>query len=175
MTPRIIPLGTGVDLGVFDCGQQDYNDWLVHSAGRAEQAGTAKVYLLMDEPARVLGYFAICPTAVARAGLPGAASRNAPDPVPGYLLAKLALDRSLQRDRTMQWGTQLVLGALRRIVGAAEVGGGRVIVVDADNEGLVSWYRRHSFLPTRGSDLRLYMKVATARSQIEAYDALTDS
>lgn len=89
---------------------------------------------------------------------------------PGFLLAKLALDRSLQGDKDAMWGTQLVVGALRRIVEAANVSGGRVIIVDADNERLVPFYASHSFLPTRVHSLRLYMKVATARKLIEHYE-----
>lgn len=69
----------------------------------------------------------------------------------------------MQGDPAHEWGTQLVVDALRRIVAAADLSGGRVIVVDADNERLVPFYTAHSFLPTRSDPLRLYMKVATAR------------
>jgi hypothetical protein len=62
-----------------------------------------------------------------------------------------------------EWGTQLVVDALRRIVAAADLSGGRVIVVDEDNEQLVLFRTAHSFLPTSSDPLRLYMKVATAR------------
>lgn len=54
---------------------------------------------------------------------------------------------------------------------AANVSGGHVIVVDADNEGLLSFYSSHSFLPTKGHPLRLYLKIATARTLIERPDA----
>jgi hypothetical protein len=40
-------------------------------------------------------------------------------------------------------------------------------VVDADNPGLIGWYSRHGFRSTGGQDLRLYMKVATARKYLE--------
>ncbi|MEJ7705944.1 MAG: hypothetical protein WKF82_00955 [Nocardioidaceae bacterium] len=118
-----------------------------------------------------MGYYAICPTSVVRAELPNSVTKSMPNPVPGFLLAKMALDRSLQGDKEAMWGAQLIVAALRRIVEAANVSGGRVIVVDTDNEGLLPFYSSHSFLPTKGHPLRLYMKVATARTLIERYDA----
>jgi hypothetical protein len=172
---RLTPMAPGYDLGAFDCGEDTYNRWLVNGADAAVKAGTAGVYLLLEEvtgrPPRVAGYYAICPTAVVRAELPKSVGNSMPDPVPGFLLAKMALDRSRQGDKEAMWGTQLVVAALRRIVEAANVSGGRVIVVDADNDGLLPFYSSHSFLPTKGHPLRLYMKVATARSLIARYDA----
>ena len=52
------------------------------------------------------------------------------------------------------------------IVTAAARGGGAVIVVDADNPALVPFCERNGFLATGGHDLRLYMKVATARAHL---------
>lgn len=171
---RLDPGSPSLDLTTFDCGVEAYNQWLSGSATSAVKSGTAAVHLLIrdgdpqDTP-RVLGYVAITPTAVARDDLPGAVARGMPRMIPGYLLAKMALDTSLRGDRTMRWGTQLVVEALRRIVDAATVGGGRVIVVDADNDGLLDFYRGHSFLPTGVDPLRLYMKVATARSLLDQH------
>jgi hypothetical protein len=108
---------------------------------------------------------------VVRADLPRAAVGGSPDPVPAFLIARLALDRSHQGDRTGRWGTQLVVDALRRILAAASVSGGRIIVVDADNAGLLPFYEAHDFLPTRGNPMRLYMKVSTARKALATYDA----
>jgi len=85
---------------------------------------------------------------------------------PGWLLAKLALDITLRGDKEKRWGSQLLRVALETLVEAAAVGGGQVIVVDADNPGLVGWYTRHGFTATGADDLRLYMKVSTARKYL---------
>jgi hypothetical protein len=177
-TYRFTPMAPGYDLGAFDCGEDTYNKWLTNAAMAAVAAGTAGVYLLLEESPgpdptnpRVRGYYAICPTSVVRAHLPRSVTRSVPDPVPGFLLAKLARDTSLQGDREARWGTQLVAAALRRIVAAADLSGGRVVVVDVDNEGLLPFYEGHSFLPTGVDPLRLYMKVATARKLLGGYDA----
>jgi hypothetical protein len=52
-------------------------------------------------------------------------------------------------------------------VASVDLGGGQIIVVDADNPGLTAWYSHQGFKSTGGQDLRLYMKVATARKYLE--------
>lgn len=89
--------------------------------------------------------------------------RNAP----AWLLATLALDNSMRGDKVNQWGWQLLRVALETIIDASELGGGQIIVVDAGSPGLVDWHARHGFVATGGDDLRLYMKVATARKYLE--------
>jgi hypothetical protein len=161
------------DLTGFDCDHDEYNRWLIHHAATAVRAGTAGVYLLIERIAdseRVVGYHAIAPTSVVRQDLPRKAVGGSPDPVPAFLIARLALDHSHQGDKAGRWGTQLIVDALRRILAAASVSGGRIIIVDADNAELVPFYRAHDFLPTQSHQLRLYMKVSTARKAIATYD-----
>ncbi|MEI2276684.1 hypothetical protein OHC50_04295 [Paenarthrobacter ilicis] len=149
---------------------ESYNSWLTEHAAKAVESGASMVYLLIESQIsaeqKVVGYFAICPTLVVRDDMPKPLQRNLLRSTPAWLLAKLALDRTLRGDSDMRWGWQLLRVALETIVEAASMGGGQVIVVDADNPGLIGWYSRHGFKPTGGSDLRLYMKVATARKYL---------
>lgn len=160
------------DLGAFDCGEQTYNDWLAKSALGAISAGTCAVYVLVSDDGdtlAIMGYFAIGPTQVVRDDLPGKMRRGSPQAVPGWLLGKLAPHVDLQGKES--WGSRLLVAALEKIVAVADDGGGKVIVVDADNAGLLDFYLRHDFqsvTPERPSDgsLRLFMKVSTARTAI---------
>jgi hypothetical protein len=170
------PLAPRHDLGVFDCGDEHYNRWLQNSALVAVQAGTAAVTVFVREDesgGQVVGYFAICPTGVVRDDVPNKAKSGSLNPIPAYLLAKMALDQGHRGDRVNMWGLQLLLGAFRQVLSASEAGGGRLLVVDADNEGLVPWYTEHGFLPTGTNSLRLYMKIATIRKYVGEYDAQT--
>lgn len=166
----IVKLAPGMDLGAFDCGEESYNLWLTEHAPKSMESGASMVYLFIESQVsteqKVVGYFAICPTQVVRDDMPKPLQRNLLRSTPAWLLAKLALDRSLRGDSEKQWGWQLLRVALETIVGAASVGGGQVIVVDADNPGLIGWYTRHGFRSTGGDELRLYMKVATARKYL---------
>lgn len=166
-TYRVARLTSEFNLQDFDCGAQPYNDWLVQHALAAIAAGSSAVYVLLknSDPVsedRVVGYYAICPTLVVRDQIPKPLQHGMLRAAPGWLLAKLALDVSHRGDN-QQWGAHLLREALETIIASADAGGGQVIVVDADNASLVNWYTRHGFRSTGADNLRLYMKVATAR------------
>lgn len=172
---RLAPDDQHYDLASFDCGEPAYNEWLTASAVRAVESGSAAVHLLVQTPStsadqedvqHVLGYFAICPTLVVRDNAPRSTRRGLLRSAPGWLLAKLAVDRALRGDQEHQWGRQLLREALVTILAAADLGGGQIIVVDPDNERLVSWYAANGFVSTGESDLRMYMKLATARAYL---------
>ncbi len=169
---RVTKLTSGFDLEAFDCGEPSYNQWLSEHARKAVEAGSSAVYLLLeqappDADERVVGYYALCPTMVIRDDMPKPVQRGALRQAPAWLLAKLALDKSLRGDSVHKWGSLLLREALRTILASVDTGGGQIIVVDADNAGLVDWYARHGFKVTGGSDSRLYMKVATARKYLQ--------
>jgi hypothetical protein len=130
------------------------------------------VYLLLEQvnpgaEEQVVGYYAICPTVVVRDDMAKSLQRGVLRAAPAWLLAKLALDWSLRGDKDHRWGAQLLREALEKIVASVDLGGGQIIVVDADNPGLIGWCSRQGFKSTGGQDLRLYMKVATARRYLE--------
>lgn len=169
---RITKLAPGFDPGAFDCGEPACNQWLSEHAGKAVEAGSSMVYLLLeqthpDNDERVVGYYAICPTMVVRDDMPKPVQRGAVRQAPAWLLAKLALDNSLRGDKAHKWGTQLLREALETIIACADDGAGQIIVVDAGNADLVGWYSKRGFKDTGGPDLRLYMKVATARKYLQ--------
>jgi GNAT superfamily N-acetyltransferase len=139
------------DLTRLRSGHDTLDHWLHHEAQRAHTAGTAHttVWTPHEDPV-VVAYYAIAPTQFARADLPSRALSAGYSHVPGYLIARLALDRSLHRQGL---GTQLLLDALERIVIAAADAGGRLIAVDAIDGDAHRFYR-------------LVMKVATARSAL---------
>lgn len=174
MTPhhyRVVRLDPGYDLSQFDCGAPLYNEWLNRHAADSVHAGVSAVYLLVDddEPPRVVGYYAISPSQVIRDDVPHSMARGWPRAVPAWKLGKLAVHVDLRADTEAQWGRQLLRHALETIVRIADAGGGKVIVVDADNAGLLDFYRRNGFRSTgKDGDLSLYLKVSTARTALGA-------
>lgn len=171
-TYRVTKLTPEYDLGAFDCGEPSYNQWLTRHAGPSVQAGVSAVYLLLEEhqeTSRVVGYYAISPTQVSREDAPKSLSRGWPQTAPAWKLGKLAVHVDLRADKDSQWGRHLLRDALETIVRVADAGGGKVIVVDADNEGLLGFYLRNGFKTTGvQGDLALYMKVSTARKALTA-------
>jgi ribosomal protein S18 acetylase RimI-like enzyme len=169
-TYRVVKLAPGYDLTTFDCGERSYNDWLIRHAAASVSAGVCAVYLLLEttaEDSHVVGYYAINPTQVVREELPRTLARGGPRTVPAWKLGKLAVHADLRADKPAQWGRQLLRDALETIVRVADAGGGKVIVVDADNPALLDFYTRNGFKTTGiEDDLTLYLKLATARATL---------
>ncbi|MDR0592679.1 MAG: hypothetical protein LBG60_05370 [Bifidobacteriaceae bacterium] len=147
-----------LDPATFDCGVDSLDRWLAQMALRTNSQDIARVYVwTRPDSARVVAYFAVSPTLVARQTV-GRSLGGGQTEVPGFLLGRLALDRSLH-GRGL--GGQLLLDALETIVLAARSSGGRVIVVDPVGNAAAEFYAHHGFIPTVAGP-RMAMKVATA-------------
>lgn len=154
------PLGGHHDLAHFDSGVGSLDVWLRTQAVRADHSDTARTYVWTGSGThRVVTYYAITPTQIRREELSRSRTGGV-SVVPGYLLARLALDRSLQGQGL---GGQLLRDSLEVIVAAAGQAAGRLIVVDATDDAAAGFYRHYDFQPVVGDPHRLVMKVATAR------------
>lgn len=159
----------------FDSGQPSLDDWLRGQAARAQQQGTARTWVwTRAHSQRVLAFFSITPTQIARDRLTSAQAGGA-SVVPAFLLARLALDRSLQGGG---YGGELLRDALERLVTASDQVGGRLIVVDAIDEQAEGFYQHYGFAPTLRTasesrsveddvfPRRMVIKIATVRKAL---------
>src|SRR5690606_4353689 len=108
----------------------------------------------------------LAPTSVIPAQLPRSVrTGQPPDPVPCLLLGQLATDESWTGKGI---GTGLLKHALQRCVTAANLIGGRALIVNAlDDEAAAFWTRR-GFLPSRDDPLVLFRSIADIAASIEA-------
>jgi GNAT superfamily N-acetyltransferase len=157
VTYRLEPLGEQ-SLAAFNRGNEALDEWLRLHARTATGHGT-RTYVLVDAQATGVGYFAIAPHLLSRGQAPARLARGAPQHIPAILLAKLALDSTVQGQGL---GAELLVTALEVIVSAARRGGGRVVVVDAIDLTARSFYERHDFTPLPGQPHRLVTKLSTA-------------
>jgi len=158
------------DLEMFESDRPELDRWLKQEARRADETGTARVTVWTDaESGVVVGYFAIAPTNVAADGLSRKARAGFSGPIPGYLIAKLALGRHLIGSGL---GGQLLLDALETVAAAANLAGGRLVVVDAIDERAHGFYSHFGFTAIEGS-MRLFARIdAVSASIARAQDRL---
>ena len=127
----------------FDCGVPELNTWLTSWALAAQRRGTARTFVwCREETNDVVAYFSLAPTLIVRDALPARLGRGEPESIPAILLARLALDRSLDGQ---DLGAELLLCALDRAVAATQVAGGRYVVVDAIDERAATFYEHFGF------------------------------
>ena len=150
------------DVGSFDCGNEELNSWLRRAARDAAGHGT-RVFVLVDRGSgdmeRIIGYFALAPHYVDRDQVSARLGRGAPARIPAILLAKFAIDSSMQGQGL---GSDLLIEALLITLEAARRAGGRVVVVDAIDEEAAAFYLHHDFDPLPGNPHRLLLRLSTA-------------
>jgi len=149
------------DLSRFDSGEPDLDTWLRDRAVTAARARVAQTFVWVrdaDAP-RVVLYYALSAHAIPRAEAPSRIGRGVPDPVPGALLAKLALDRPRHGSGL---GQVLLIDALQRILQASEQGPAvRAIVVDAATDAGRALYAKFGFVAAPGRPDRMLVRAET--------------
>jgi GNAT superfamily N-acetyltransferase len=150
----------------FDCGEEALNEFLRRYARKSHELGGAKTFLAIDDAddKTILGFYSLSPAAVAYARTPEATRRGpARHDVPGFRLARLAVDRRFQGQGI---GGQLLLAAgLRCLRAAAEVGG-VVLVIDAKNDRVARWYASYGAVPLLDAPLSLLLPLATIEAAL---------
>ena len=132
----------------FDSGVASLDDWLRSTAVTMAKANLGRTFIWRDEAGLIVAYFHLTPHEVSQEGLPNRniyGSRR-DRPVPGYLIAKLALSKDLHGQGL---GTRLLTQALEHAAIAAKHAGGRLVVVDAIDDGAADFYRKHDFKDVR--------------------------
>ena len=139
----------------FDCSEPALNTFLARYARQNQKSNVARTFVAVqaDEPTRILGFYSLAPTSIAFEQLPDALARALPRyPLPAYLLARLAVDKTVQGQGL---GGQLFLSAGERCLAAAREVGGVFMLIDAKNERAAAWYERFGGVPSRSNPLLL--------------------
>lgn len=160
------PISKKHDREAFDCGEEALNEFLRRHARKSHELGGAKTFLAMEDSGgnAILGFYSLSPASVAYARTPELIRRGlARHDVPGFRLARLAVDRRFQGEGI---GGQLLLAAGRRCLLAAAEVGGVVLVIDAKNERVAGWYASYGALPLLDAPLSLLLPLATIEAAI---------
>lgn len=142
------------DVSRFDCGKASLNDWLRKHALRNE--GRADRTFVVCDGARVVGYYALAAGAVFHAEAPGALRRNMPNPIPIFVLGRLAVDREYQ-GRGL--GAGLLKDALKRFLTVSREIGARAILVHAIDDSVVPFYAHSGFKAFPQTPLTMYLPI----------------
>ena len=161
------PIHKKHDREAFDCGEDALNEFLRRYARKSHELGGAKTFLAIDdaENETILGFYSLSTASVDYARTPETVRRGfARLEVPGFRLARLAVDRKAQRQGL---GGQLLLAAGRRCLLAAEEVGGVVLVIDAKNERVAARYAGYGAVPLLDAPLCLLLPLATIKAALK--------
>ena len=165
------PISKKHNRNAFDCGDDELNDFLRRYARQSHEFGGEKTFLALDDADnKILGFYSVAPASVSYEQTPEVLRRGlAQYDVPGFRLARLAVDRSLQ---SQGLGGQLLLTAGKRCLLAAAEVGGVALVIDAKNERVAGWYATYGALPLldtpKTPSIHLMMPLATIEAALKA-------
>ena len=141
-------------LDSFDCGKADLNRFLKRQAWNSQRVRSAQTYVLVRD-VTVLGYYSLAAGSIShdeanertRKGL-------ARHPIPVILLARLAIDKTLQG---RGYGQALLKDALLRLAEAADTIGARALLVHATDDAAKKFYEHFNFEPSSSDPYHLLL------------------
>jgi GNAT superfamily N-acetyltransferase len=141
----------------FACGRPELDNWIREHALEAQNAHTARVFVIHEHNV-VVGYYAIVAASVTRQDLP---RRQRWPSVPRHeipcaLIARLAVHQNWQGHHL---GAALLKDALGRAVSAAESIGVRAVLVHAKDEEAGRFYEYHDFQQSPTDPLHLFLPI----------------
>lgn len=152
------------DVSGFDSGKRPLDVFLQRHAFAAQQAETARTYVVCRGAQRVVGYYSLAVGAVDHADVPTRVSKGTGRyPIPVLLLARLAVDRS---EQGIGLGKALLKDALLRSVEAAEIAGIRALLVHAKDDEARAWYERFDFEPSPTDPYHLFLLMKDLRAAL---------
>jgi GNAT superfamily N-acetyltransferase len=127
---------------MFDSGDDALDDWLKRYALVNQAARTANTFVIIEGDNRVVGYYCLATGAVERARATARAARGAPNPVPGLLIGRLAVDSKYQGQGI---GSALLRDAVMRALAVGRTVGVRVLFAHAIDDNARAFYRHFDF------------------------------
>jgi hypothetical protein len=161
------PISKSYDRKSFDCGDAQMNDFFQRYARQSHEQNAAKTFCAIDSavPNRVLGFYTITPSAVARDEAPATMTRGlGQHEVAGFKLARIAIDVTVGGQGL---GGQLLTAAALRCLRIATEGGGVLLIIDAKGDRAAKWYASYGAEALKGKPLTLVMPLKTFAADLK--------
>jgi len=139
----------------FDSGEATLDLWIARRAKPNQASGASRTFVVCRAD-KVIAYYALAAGAIASNDAPGRMRRNMPDPIPVFVIGRLAVDRSEQGKGL---GSLLLRDAVLRTRQAAQHGGIAGLLVHAISENAKRFYLQWGFVESPSNPLTLVVKI----------------
>ena len=150
----------------FHSGKPSLDDWFRRHALQAQQAGSARTFVVCDDEidGTVVGYFSLTVGQVEAVDAPARVGKGmGRHPIPVMLLARLAVSSSHQGRGI---GRGLLQDAIRRSLLVAEQAGIRALLTHPLDDAATRFYLRFGFQTSPLDDRQLLLLLKDARKLI---------
>lgn len=145
----------------FSCGEPSLDEWLTRRALANQLSGASRTFVVTDQDARVVGYYAMAAGAVSHQAATSGVRRNMPDPIPVMVLARLAVD---YRAQGIQLGGALLQDAVHRALIVSQNAGVRALLVHALHEQAKQFYEHYGFQESQQHPMTLMLRLNTLKA-----------
>ncbi len=136
------PLAEHHLLDDFTCSEPTLAQWLKQRARKNTEQRASRTFVLCADD-EVVGFYSLSAGAVTHEHAPGSIRRNMPDPVPVFLLGRLAVHEQWSG---MGIGAGLLKDAILRSLGAARTIGARALLCHALTDSARQFYLKNGFV-----------------------------
>lgn len=126
----------------FNSGNSTLDDWLIKRSLKNQEIGASRTFVVCENGAVVIGYYALATGSIERISANGNFSRGMPDPIPVIILGRLAIDAKYQGNRL---GAALLKDAMLRTLSISSNVGVRGLLVHAISEDAKRFYLKYGF------------------------------
>jgi GNAT superfamily N-acetyltransferase len=153
----------------FDCGEESLNRYLRQYASQHQKKNIGRIYVAVEtEENRVVGYYTLANGSVSFESVPQAKGLPPEYPIPVILLARLAIDHTMQGQGL---GAVLLFDALKRAADVSQVSAAYAVIVDALNDQAKKFYLHYQFEESLDDSMRLFLPMHDIRSLLDQIGA----
>ncbi|MFN0088187.1 MAG: GNAT family N-acetyltransferase [Blastocatellia bacterium] len=139
----------------FDCGEEALNRYLRQYASQHQKKNIGRIYVAVEAgESRVVGYYTLANGSVSFESVPQAKGLPREYPIPVILLARLAIDRTMQGQGL---GAVLIFDALKRAAEVSQLSAAYAVIVDALNDQAKKFYLHYHFEESLDDPMRLFL------------------
>ncbi len=161
------PIDNSVIKENFDCSIHQLDDYLKKYAKQNNQKGVAKTFVAIPEEGEkfVAGYYSVSMDKIEFDVIPQKYKKGLPRyPVPAMLIAKLAVDKSMQGTGL---GKRLLMQCFRKAINLSSEVGIFAVTVDAINKQAREFYLKYGFIPLEDNVFSLFIPMKTILTVFE--------
>lgn len=152
----IEPLSSVHDRSKFDCGVEDLNRFLKQYAFQNQKKHLVRTYVGLHD-GKIIGYYSLAFGEVKQDVVPESMARGMGKyRLPAIVLGRLAVHKDAQGQKI---GTGLLKDAVLRAKQAEQIGGLRVIIVHAKDDGAKAFYMKYGFIEAQDDPLMLFFPI----------------
>jgi hypothetical protein len=148
------PIDNTHEVGDFDCGYIELNDYLRKYALTNHRNNSSKTFVVLKDN-KIIGFYSLAVGAVNIEEAPERIIKGlARHPVPVVIITRLGVDN---REKGKKIGPGLLKDSFLKIISVADIVAVRAILVHAKDAKSASFYLKYGFIPSPFDPYHLFM------------------